>query len=204
MLGRDDNDTADPCRQRRPKRPCSRAFLGPRQRIPEPRPARRRRPAADTGRERHHARLGPRGRSPRRRQTRLLRASAVGLEGVGHRRDDDLRANHDHLRGVCGWTLARRTRVQATRSRSGLATSDSTDVFDPRPPRPSPETYANQNERDYTQTQRGRRARDASRPRPASDGNQLGEWIWRSPSHAWCTHLGSRPNVRNAEQGWAR
>ena len=64
----------------------------PRQeRVRQPRPAGRRGPAADAGRERHHARLDP-GREPaRRRQARLLRAPAVGRQGLGAGRGDGTR-----------------------------------------------------------------------------------------------------------------
>ena len=85
MLGRD---------ERRPAVPPGegggdlRARAVPRhERVREPRPARRRGPAADAGRERHHARLAAR-RGHRRRRARLLRPPALGREGLRRRRGD--------------------------------------------------------------------------------------------------------------------
>ena len=54
--------------------------------LPQPRPAGGRGPAADAGGQRHLPRLVPGGR-PRRPRPRLLRAPALGLEGLGRRRD---------------------------------------------------------------------------------------------------------------------
>ena len=56
----------------------------PRQeRVRQPRPARRRGPAADAGRERHLARLDPHRRASTASRARLLRPPALGREGLG-------------------------------------------------------------------------------------------------------------------------
>ena len=90
-------------------------------------PAGRRRAAADAGRERHLPRLAA-GDQARRRGARLLRAPAVGLEGIGGPRADPGRQLR-HLRAAVrrgrspartraratGWP-SRRTSAAATRS----------------------------------------------------------------------------------------
>ena len=82
-------------RQRRPAVPAVQGGGGVgaravprRQRVRAARPARRRGPAADAGRRRHHARLGADQRR-RRHRARLLRAPALGREGLGAGRDDE-------------------------------------------------------------------------------------------------------------------
>ena len=82
LLGRDDED---PLFLQVKEAQAFGARAVPRQeRVRQPRPARGRGPAADAGRQRHHARLGP-GRRARRRRARLLRPPAVGPEGLGDR-----------------------------------------------------------------------------------------------------------------------
>ena len=58
------------------------------ERVRQARPARRRGPAADAGRQRHHARLDP-GHRRGRREPGLLHAPALGRQGLGDRRDDE-------------------------------------------------------------------------------------------------------------------
>ena len=71
----------------------------------QPGRARRGRPAADAGGERHVPRLGP-DRGPRRPGAGLLRPPAAGQEGLGRRGADGPRGMA--LYGeLCGWTLAR-------------------------------------------------------------------------------------------------
>ena len=67
------------------------------QRVPQRRPPRGLRAAADAGGQRRLPGLGPRHRRPRRRRARLLRAPAARLEGLGRDRGDGAQG-HAHLR----------------------------------------------------------------------------------------------------------
>ena len=96
-----DHPARGPGRRRSPRaagqggrgRRCSRRTSA--RALREPRRARRPGPAADAGGERHPARLGPHDRH-RRPAARLLRAAAVGRQGVRGRRDHAAR----RLRGT--------------------------------------------------------------------------------------------------------
>ena len=104
-----------------------------RQRVRQPRPARRRGPAADAGRERHHARLAePRGSA--RRQARLLHPPAVGCQGLGARRGDGA-ACHDGSTptSAAGRSLAR-TRARAIQSPSRAISAAATPSTARSPP----------------------------------------------------------------------
>ena len=105
-------------------------------------------PAADAGRERHPARLAAGGRSRRWPRARLLRAPALGLEGLGRHRDalpaGGLAIYGPHVRLDAG---SRPRPFPATRSRSGPTWA---------PAMPSTtaiaefsQLYADQNERDH-------------------------------------------------------
>ena len=83
---------------------------------------------------------------PRRRRARLLRAPAVGPEGLGARRRYEPAALERYAE-LCGWTLAR------AHARSGdpvaiAAYLGRGDAFD-RAMATFAEAYADQNERDY-------------------------------------------------------
>ena len=117
-----------------------------RQRVRQPRPARRRGPAPDAGRERHHARLAePRGSG--RRQARLLHPPALGCQGLGARRGDGA-ARHD---GSTPTSAAGRSLAAHARSGDAIAIASYLgrgDAFD-RALATFAEAYAEQNERDY-------------------------------------------------------
>ena len=86
-------------------RPLGAGGLRRRQRVRQRRAARRGRPAADAGRQRHLPRLDP-GTGLRRAAARLLRAAAPRLEGLGGDRamvPEGMLAYGE----LCGWTLAR-------------------------------------------------------------------------------------------------
>ena len=117
-----------------------------RQRVRQPRPARRRGPAADAGRERHHARLAePPGSASASSATSTSASSGMPRA---------LRSSRRWSRAPCGSTptsaagrsLAR-TRGRAIQSRS-RAISATSDAFD-RALATFAEAYADQNERDY-------------------------------------------------------
>ena len=145
LLGRDDDDPL--FLQVKEARGVGARAVPRHERVRQPRPARRRGPAADAGGERHHARLVPHAR-PRRRRARLLRPPALGRQGLGARSSSMDPSAHDRLRAssAAGRSPAR-TPAPATRSRS-RATSASGDAFD-RAIATFAETYADQNERDY-------------------------------------------------------
>ena len=99
-------DNADPLflQIKEAERAVGEPFLG-RSRVRQPGTAGGGGPAPHAGCERHLPRLGP-GARGRRAHPRLLRAPAVGLEGVGRRRP--ARPEALGLYGeMCGWTLAR-------------------------------------------------------------------------------------------------
>ena len=99
-------------------------FLGKSQ-YDKPRPARRRGSAADAGRQRHHARLAPRGRD-RRRQARLLLPPAVGRKGLGdHRGHETAESSPPTPRSAAGRSPAG-TRAPATPSRSAPTSATAT------------------------------------------------------------------------------
>ena len=86
MLGRDEQRSAVPAAQ-------GGAGIGARavpgqERVRQTRPAGRRGPAADAGRQRHHARLDT-AHGLRRREPGLLHAPALGRQGLGAGRDDE-------------------------------------------------------------------------------------------------------------------
>ena len=83
MLGRDDDDPL--FLQFKEAQPLGARAVPRQERVRKQRPAGRRGPAADAGRERHHARLDQ-GRRRRRRQARLLHPPALGRQGIGARR----------------------------------------------------------------------------------------------------------------------
>ena len=86
--------------------------------VREPRPARRRRPAADAGDERHLPRLGAHEGDARRRRARLLRPPALGLEDVGRPRHDPARRPRALRRRSAASSSHGRMPARATGSRS--------------------------------------------------------------------------------------
>ena len=80
-------------------------------------------------------------------EPRLLRAPALGRQGLGRDRDDDPEDHDACTRSSAGMRSPRRTPAPATRSRSA-ATSARGDSFD-RAMAGFAEAYADQNERDY-------------------------------------------------------
>ena len=137
MLGRDDADPLDPAAQ-------GGAGVGARavprrERVREPRPARRRGPAADAGGERHPARLGPVHRAGRR-EPRLLHASAVGRQGVGPGRARWTRRSWGSTPSSAARRSPRRTPAPGTPSRSPATSGAATASIAPwrRSPEPTP------------------------------------------------------------------
>ena len=131
----------------RSRRPALGARAVPRRRASSrnQRPARRRGPAPDAGGERHLPRLGSHRGSTAR--ARLLRAPALGLEGLGRPRHDGRAPGCGCYARSAAWTLAR------AHARSGDpiaigAYLGKTDEFD-RAIAEFAEAYADQNERDY-------------------------------------------------------
>ena len=90
-------------------------------------------------------------RRARRREARLLRAPALGPEGLGRGRDDDAAGDERSTRELCGGTLARAHARSGDRIAIGsyLGGGDSFDRAMPT----SPTAYADQNERDYAALQ---------------------------------------------------
>ena len=145
----------------------------PRQeRVRQPRPARRRGPAADAGGERHHARLDAHDRH-RRSGARLLRPAALGREGLGDRRGDGAEGDARATRSCAGRTLAK------AHARSGdaiaiasyLGTSDTSSTGrSPRSRRATPTRTSATTRRSSRQSTPA-----ASRRRPASNQREGGE-----------------------------
>ena len=168
MLGRD---------ERRPAVPAAQGGAGvgaravPRQeRVRQPRPAGRRGPAADAGRQRHHARLDP-DRRPSTASSRDFYVRQL-WDGKGSALVELMNPQAMTVYAeLCGRTLARRTPAPATRSRS-RATSARATASTGRWPSFA-EAYADQNERDYNALCVRRSRPAASRPRQASDGARL-------------------------------
>ena len=107
--------------------------------VQQPRPAGRRGPATDAGRQRHHARLDP-DDGFRRREPRLLHAPALGRQGLGAGRDDEP-AGDDGVRASSAATRSRRRMpAPGTRSRSGAISARATASIArwPRSQRPTP------------------------------------------------------------------
>jgi hypothetical protein len=101
-----------------------RRYIGPGalprgERVPQPRPARRGRPAADAGGERHLPRLAARRGGPRRQGARLLRAPVEGLEGLGGDRADGA-GRHGRLREDVRVDAGARARAQRRPHRDRL------------------------------------------------------------------------------------
>ena len=117
-----------------------------RQPVPAPRPARRGGPAPDAGRQRHPARLAADARL-RRRGPRLLRPAAVGQEGLGRGRDDDVTRACCCTARCARWTLAR-AHARSGDSVALAAYLGRSDTFD-RAMAEFAEGYADQNERDH-------------------------------------------------------
>ena len=134
LLGRDDNDPL--FLQFKEARGLGARAVPRQERVREPRPARRRGPAPDAGRQRHHARLDPHRRH-RRRRARLLRPPALGREGLRARRADGA-GDDARLRDALRRGRSRaRTPAPATRSRSRATSATATPSTAPSPPSPS-------------------------------------------------------------------
>ena len=148
MLGRDESDPLF-LQLKEAQASVLEPFLG-KSRLQQPRPARRRGPAADAGRQRHHARLDP----PRRTADGVSRDFYMRQlwDGKGSAvvdaMDPKLMAMYAQL---CGWSLAK------AHARSGDAIAiagylGASDSFD-RALAVFAEAYADQNERDYRAVQ---------------------------------------------------
>ena len=97
-------------------------------------------PAPDPGRQRHPARLGQ-SEGHRRRAARLLRAPALGPEGLGQGREHDRQRPSTAYAQICGTTSGPRPRPSAaTASRSPPTSARATPSTrrSPTSPRPTP------------------------------------------------------------------
>ena len=144
LLGRDDERPAVPAGQGGGG--VGARAVPRRQRLRQPRPARRRGPAADAGRERHHARLAEPSTDPLGVKRDFYIRQLWDAKGSALVEAMEPRAMRVYA-DLCGWTLAR------AHARSGDPVAIASylgrgDAFD-RALATFAEAYADQNERDY-------------------------------------------------------